>query len=182
MLRLTSDTAEAQSDAFKQQFQTEFEAWRNGIQAGQPAQYEASVTAILDKWWALTNQLSAQVENDQEGSSTDIAYLVKELETQKQVLADIQSEAVTRGDQADSVNPKSKPSPYTNLLGLQRTFRESTRSNIFVATMIFAVLALVAIAALTFSVVTGGEVFKAPFNTGPSMISGAAGGGRFRRQ
>ena len=182
MLRLTSDSAEQQSDAFKQQFETEYEAWRNGIQAGQPAQYEASVTSILDKWWAFTNQLSTQVESDQDGTSTIVADLVKELETQKQVLAELQSESVTRGDQADSVNPKSKPSPYTNILGLQRTFRESTRSNIFVATLVFAALALVAVAALVFSVVTGGEVMKAPFTAGPSMISSAAGGGRFRRQ
>jgi hypothetical protein len=180
MLRLTSASAAQQSDAFKQQFQTEYEAWRNGIQAGQPAQYEASVNSILDKWWAFTNQLSAQVESDQDGTSSTVADLVKDLETQKQVLAELESEAGTRGDQADSVNPKSKPSPYTNILGLQRTFRESTRSNIFVATLVFAALALVAVAALVFSVVTGGQVFKAPLLAGPSMISAAAGGGRNR--
>ena len=180
MLRLTSASAEQQSDAFKQQFTTEYEAWRNGIQAGQPAQYEASVTSILDKWWAFTNQMSSQVETEQDGTSTVVADLVKELETQKQVLADLQSESVTRGDQADSVNPKSKPSPYTNILGIQRTFRDSTRSNIFVATLVFAALALVAVVALIFSVITGGEVMKAPLSATPSTIS--VGGGKVRRQ
>lgn len=176
MLRLTSETASKQSDNFKQQFETEYEAWRNGIQAGQPAQYESSVNAILDKWWAFTNQMSAQVESEQDGTSIIVADLVRELETQKRVLADLQSESITRGDQADSVNPKSKPSPYTNILGLQRTFRESTRSNIFIATLIFASLALIAVAALVYFVVTGGQVFKAPF---PSSSS-ATGGGRNR--
>lgn len=179
MLRLTSESAAQQSDAFKQQFETEYEAWRNGIQAGQPAQYEASVSSILDKWWAFTNQLSGQVESEQDGTSAVVADLVKELETQKQVLAELQSESITRGDQADSVNPKSKPSPYTNILGLQRTFRESTRSNIFVATLIFAALALVAVAALIFSVVTGGAVFKAPIAT-TTTIGTIMGGGRNR--
>jgi hypothetical protein len=180
MLRLTSEVATQQSDAFKQQFETEYETWRNAIQAGQPAQYESSVNSILDKWWAFTNQLSGQVETTQGDTSTVISEMVRELETQKQVLAELQSESVTRGDQADSVNPKSKPSPYTNILGLQRTFRDSTRSNIFVATLIFAALALVAVAALVFAVVTGGEVLKAPMLAGPSTIS-VGGGGRFRR-
>jgi len=172
---LTSESASQQSAAFKQQFETEYDAWRNGIQAGQPAQYEASVSSILDKWWAFTNQLSSQVENEQDGTSAVIADLVKEMETQKQVLAELQSESITRGDQADSVNPKVTPSPYTNILGLQRTFRDSTRSTIFIVTLIFAVLALAAVGYLVYSVVMGGEVFK------PSYPVVGGGSKRFHR-
>jgi hypothetical protein len=181
MLRLTPESAEQQSAAFKQQFETEYEAWRNGIQAGQPVQYEASVNSILDKWWAFTNQLSTQAESEQNGTAAVVADLVKELETQKQVLAELTSESITRGDQADSLNPKARPSPYTNILGLQRTFRESTRSNIFVATMVFGALALVAIVFLVYSVVTGGVLFNVPYRESSEYIS-TGGGRRIRHQ
>jgi hypothetical protein len=180
MLRLTSDAASQQAANFKQQFDTEYAAWQNGIQSGQPAQYEASVNTILDKWWAFTNQLSGQVDTEQSGTTETVADLVKELETQKQILAELQSEAVTRGDQADSLNPKSRPSPYTNILGLQRTFRESTRSNIFVATMIFGALALVAVAFLAYSVIGGGVLFNVPYRESTEYVS-VGGGGRNRR-
>jgi hypothetical protein len=181
MLRWKAEDAANKSAEFRQFFEAEYTAWRNGIQAGQPEQYEASVNSILDKWWSFTNDLSAQAEQSQGDTEVVVADLVAEIETQKKILAELQSEATTRTDQADSLNPKSVPSPYTNMLGLQRTFRDSTRTSVFWASVVFAVLALAAAAALVISVVMGGEVFKAPFNQGPATLSAAAGGGRIRR-
>lgn len=136
--------AQARLDGLSQEYQTALTAWQNGVQAGNPAQYEAQVQDILRRWRQFTNDLRAQSEaaTANQGVMDLLGQLVAEVGDQQQTLTRLRSEAGTRADQADSLNPKVRPSPYTNILGLQRTFRESTRTAIFWVAIVFGALAL----------------------------------------
>jgi hypothetical protein len=138
------EKAQARLNGFAQEFQGAIASWQNGVQAGQPAQYEAQVQDILRRWRQFTNDLRAQSETAtaNQGVMDLLGQLVAEVGEQQQVLARLRSEAGTRGDQADSLNPKVRPSPYTNILGLQRTFKESTRTAIFWIAIVFGALTL----------------------------------------
>lgn len=137
-------TAQARLDRLSQEYQTAMTAWQNGVQAGNPAQYEAQVQDILRRWRQFTNDLRSQSEaaTANQGVMDLLGQLVAEVGDQQQTLVRLRSEAGTRADQADSLNPKVRPSPYTNILGLQRTFRESTRTTIFWVAIVFGALAL----------------------------------------
>jgi hypothetical protein len=136
--------AQARLDGISQEYQTALTAWQNGVQAGTPAQYEAQVQDILRRWRQFTNDLRAQSEaaTANQGVMDLLGQLVSEVGDQQQTLGRLRSEAGTRADQADSLNPKVRPSPYTNILGLQRTFRESTRTAIFWIAILFGALAV----------------------------------------
>ena len=138
------DAAQARLNGLAQEYQTALAAWQNGVQAGNPAQYEAQVQDVLRRWRQFTNDLRAQSEaaTANQGVMDLLGQLVAEVGEQQQTLARLRSEAGTRADQADSLNPKVRPSPYTNILGLQRTFRESTRTVIFWVAIVFGALAL----------------------------------------
>jgi hypothetical protein len=146
------------------EYLAEYEAtlagWKNGIQAGSPAQGQAAVEDVLRRWRQsiedTRHKSDMLMAND--GQMERLNQLVTSLEDERKVLERLRGEAVTRGDQADTVNPKSRPSPYTNLLGLQRTFRESTRMAILIASIIFGVLALVALGYLVYKIVVTGEI------------------------
>ena len=97
-----------------------------------------------------------------------LSELMTEAEEQRSVLARLQSEAGTRTDQADSLNPKVRSSPYTNIMGLQRTFRSGTRTAILIVAIVFAVLAVATLGYLVWRVVSEGEIVR----------SGAMVGGR----
>jgi hypothetical protein len=49
---------------------------------------------------------------------------------------------MTRDEQAYSVNPKITNSPYVNILGLRRSFRDTTQTGLIVASTLFGILAL----------------------------------------
>jgi hypothetical protein len=138
------DTAQGRLNSIVQEYQTALAAWQNGAQSGNPAQYEAQVQDILRRWRQFTNDLRGQSEaaTANQGVMDLLGQLVAEVGDQQQILARLRSEAGTREDQADSLNPKIRPSPYTNILGLQRTFRESTRTTIFWIAVVFGALAL----------------------------------------
>jgi hypothetical protein len=138
------EAAQARLTGLSQEYQTALTAWQNGVQAGNPAQYEAQVQDILRRWRQFTNDLRAQSEaaTENQGVMDLLGQLVAEVGEQQQTLARLRSEAGTRADQADSLNPKVRPSPYTNLLGLQRTFRESTRTAIFWVAIVIGAAAL----------------------------------------
>lgn len=136
--------AQSRLNGIAQEYQTALTAWQNGVQAGNPAQYEAQVQDILRRWRQFTNDLRAQSEaaTANQGVMDLLGQLVTEVGEQQQTLTRLRSEAGTRVDQADSLNPKVRPSPYTNILGLHRTFRESTRTAIFWLAIVFGALAL----------------------------------------
>ena len=166
--------AQARLNGIAQEYQTALAAWQNGVQAGNPAQYEAQVQDILRRWRQFTNDLQAQSEaaTANQGVMDILGQLVAEVGDQQQVLARLRSEAGTRADQADSLNPKVRPSPYTNILGLQRTFRESTRTAIFWIAVAFGALTLALGAYMAVQIfIQPGTIGVEIRSTGPVVIA-----------
>jgi hypothetical protein len=93
----------------------------------------------------------------------ELGQLVTRLADDKVLFDQLSAEAGTRTNQSDTVNPKIQPSPYTNLLGLQRIFRQSTQTGILIASIIFGILALAVLGYLVYIVqVTGAVVRSSP--------------------
>lgn len=135
-----------------------FEAYVNGLQSGQPQQTLAALEDVLRRWRQSIQKLRVQTDTliMSEGVIDALNQIVATVEDEKALLTKLRSESVTRTDQAVSVNPKVTPSPYTNILGLQRTFRSSTRQGIMIATIVFAVLAVGLVGYLGYQAVAGG--------------------------
>ena len=169
--------AQARLDGLSQEYQTALAAWQNGVQAGKPAQYEAQIQDILRRWRQFTNDIRAQSEaaTANQGVMDLLGQLVAEVGDQQQTLVRLRSEAGTRIDQADSLNPKVRPSPYTNILGLQRTFRESTRTAIFWIAVLFGAMAVSVIGYLGINLVYGQGTSSAL-----ALEGGSPGGGQVK--
>jgi hypothetical protein len=144
---------------------------------------ESRFQETLSQFRATVNSMLETADNTaNSGSVMDrLNQMVETLSQEKQILARLQSEAGTRVDQADSLNPKIRPSPYVNILGLERTFRDSTRIGILIASIVFGVLALATMGFLIYQVVASGESTAAPLITavGGALkhIKGLGGGG-----
>lgn len=166
-----------------QEFNEKYTAWVNNVQAGNPGQSQAAVEDVLRRWRQYSEELRAQSETvmSNEGVMDALAMLVSQVADEKSTLAKLQSEAVTRTDQADTLNPKTRPSPYTNILGLQRTFRGPTRTGVLIASIVFGVLALAVLGFLTYRVVVTGEIVKPGFimARGGGSSSSSVGGRRY---
>jgi len=128
---------------------------------------ESRFQETLSQFRATVNSMLETADNTaNSGSVMDrLNQMVETLSQEKQILARLQSEAGTRVDQADSLNPKIRPSPYVNILGLERTFRDSTRIGILIASIVFGVLALATMGFLIYQVVASGESTAAPLIT-----------------
>lgn len=168
-------TAEQRAREFKTEFDTLFTAYQNQIQSGASAQ--AAVGAIdnlLTRWRSFTNELRqvSETSSADGGAFDEASRVAAQLAELKQIAASYQSEAGTRIKQGDSLNPKSVPSPYTNILGLQRTFRASTRTGILIAAVIFSVLALGVLGFLVYKTVITGEIVA------PAYVASQQGGRR----
>lgn len=164
------NSAQTTAAAFLAEYQTAYTTWQNAIQAGNAAQNEAAVQDVLRRWRSFTQNLREQSDDAvaNEAVMDVLGAIVTERAELQQTLTRLESEAGTRTNQADSLNPKSRQSPYTNILGLQRVFRESTRTVIFWASVVFAVLALGAIGYLVYAtvVVTDNNAVVAEFRGG----------------
>jgi hypothetical protein len=164
-------TAQNQADAkarnaeFSAEFNQAYEAWRNAVQSGQPAQTEAAMEDVLRRWREYSEQLRTQSDMAvaNQGAMDALAAAVQRLQEQRSELEALQSEATTRGEQASSLNPKTRASPYTNILGLQRIFKAPTRTGILIATIVFAVLALGVLGFLVYQVVVSGQLAPASY-------------------
>ena len=169
--------AEEQIEGFMTEFNQAFEAWKNALQSGQSGQWDSALQDILRRWREYTETLRSQSDAAvaNEGIMARLAATVDQLTEQKSVLASLQSEAGTRTEAAYSVNPKVRASPYTNVLGLQRTFRESTRQGIIIATVVFAVLALAALGFLGWRIYVTGEVARAGYEMAGGFVSRGSG-------
>ena len=166
------DAAQQQINIFLAEYQTTMDQWKNSVQAGQNTQGEAAVQDVLRRWRQFTTDLQAQSTAATSNQSVMdlLSQLVGDVGEQKKILADLESEATTRVDQADSLNPKVRNSPYTNILGLQRTFRDSTRTMILIASIIFGVLAISTLVFLVY------QVIQSPDNVS-IRLSGSTGMG-----
>jgi hypothetical protein len=128
-----------------EKFNSSYEAWINGIQSGNPAQYQSQVEDVLRQWRGELERLRAESDHlmANEELIDELNTIVMQVTDERDQLRRLQSEQGTRADQSASVNPKPKQSPYTNILGLQRIFRPSTRLNIIIASVIFAILSVI---------------------------------------
>lgn len=138
------DAAVAQMIEYIEQTNAAFEAWYNSLQSGQQNQSQAALEEVLRRWRASLAQLRAESDSlmANDGQLEAMGAIVKEVSDLQATLQKLQSESGTRTDQAVSVNPKVTVSPYTNILGLQRTFRSSTRTGLLIAAIVFACLAI----------------------------------------
>lgn len=150
--------AELDTMAFAMEFHQAYETVKEKISTGATdndvmASYVA-VSEVLRRWRTHSDSLQNEVMDS--SHIDEFQRKLTELADQQAILARLESEAGTRADQAVSVNPKTTQSPYTNILGLQRTFRGPTRTALLVVGIIFAVLAVGGLGFLVFQLVTGG--------------------------
>ena len=133
-------------------------------------EWKQPVLNTLAEWRSFNENLST-VLHEQDSSVIDtIGPLAEQVVEQKQILQELKTVAGTRDNQVSSLNPKSTPSPYVNLLGLQRTFRPGTRTAILWVGVFFGFLTLCVISAMIFMFVTRGIVAT------PVLTGGARGG------
>lgn len=176
-----TDTDEQQARAQLEQLQTDYNTaysqWQGALASGSSdvsvATLKLRVQQSLEKWRAFVEQLrgrsDAIVAN--EGTMNRLFALVTEAKDQEDILDSLRGEAVTRADQAYTVNPKTRQTPYSNILGLRRVFRESTRSLIFYLSIVFAVLAVAVIGYVAYAIYSaGGTVVESAYR--------GVGGGR----
>lgn len=165
--------ADAEVAAFIIEFDEKWLAWRAAIQSGVPTAStgQAAVEDVVRRWQQSLAQLKGQSDIIMSNDNTmdELGQLAVQVAEEKNTLRKLRSEAGTRTDQADSVNPKSRASPYTNLLGLDRVFRSSTRFGILIASIVFGVLALGTLGFLIYQIVTSGNIIP------PSYIQGGSG-------
>lgn len=163
--------------AFAGEFHQAFEAVKEKIATGATdddvmSSYIA-VSEVLRRWRAHSDSLQNEVMDS--SHLDEFQRKLAELADQREILARLESEAGTRANQATSVNPKVTASPYTNLLGLQRTFRAPTRTALMIVGIVFAVLAIATLAFLVVQLVMtrgGGATYIAA--GGGGKVSGGA--------
>ena len=147
-------------------FDTTYETYiHQGVSAKQP------VINVLAEWREFNSTLSSELFEQDSSVINTLGPLADQVVEQKEILKKLQGIAGTRDQQVSSLNPKSAPSPYVNLLGLQRTFRPGTRTAILWAGVFFGFLTLCVLSAMIFMFVTRGFVAT------PVMV----GGGRHVR-
>lgn len=163
--------AEATNTTLKNQFSTRWAAWNDAINAGQidTSVQKAAVQDALTRWQANMNSLQSTSEQliGDNAAMSRISILAAQIATEKGELNKLLSESGTRSKQSDSVNPKIKSIPATNMLGLNRVFRSSTRLYLIILSVLFALLA---VAALIYFVSASGVITYIK-----SMLSGGTG-------
>jgi hypothetical protein len=171
---------QTQFDNYMGEFGKTFGGWRDGIQAGSPAQGLAATEEVLRRWRKHVEELRARSEQMlAAGEQMDsLQTLARQVADEKATLKELRDQAGTRAGQAGSVNPKVTTSPYVNILGLQRTFRQSTRDVLLGLSIAFGVLAIGTLGYLVYQVVASGEVSKMSFVASPASGSSMIGGGR----
>ena len=147
---------EAKTAAFAADFRAAMDAWKNQVQSGQPDAGKAIAASVLERWRG--NRVGLQTRAQQiadNGNMQELEILSGEVIEQRMQLDKLRDEAGTRVDQAASVNPKVRPSGYTNILGLNRIFRSSTWWTLLIASVIFGVLAVSLLGYITYKLYSG---------------------------
>jgi len=144
-------------DKFSNEFAARMADWENGLRAGQTGQWQAAVEDTLRRWRAKVDGLRTQSQmlDATNHEITDLERKIGEIMQAQTDLATLRAQAATREGQAGSLNPKVVPSPYTNILGLQRTFRDSTRFTILILSILFGIVAIGLLGWLTYMSVFG---------------------------
>jgi len=143
------------------EYEEKMEAWKNSLLAGSTTNVgQAAVEDVVRRLRQYVAQLQerSDVIASNDSVMESLGQLATEVAEEKETLKRLRSEAVTRTDQAESVNPKVTSSPYTNVWGLRRVFRNSSWFNIMIASIIFAILALASLSALVYSIIESGSL------------------------
>ena len=149
--------AEKRLDGFVAEFGDAIAAWKSAAAAGNSDQGQARVDDVLRRWRDFTGQLQAgSLMATADGSAMEhLTARLAEVSELRDTLSKLQGRVLTRTEQADSLNPKVTPSPYVNILGLQRTFRDSTRTGLLIASIVIGVIALAVLGFLVARFVLG---------------------------
>lgn len=137
------------------------DAWRNSVLSGSTSPVgQAAVEDVVRRLRQNISNLQANSEVIMSNDSVmeSLSQLAAQVADEKETLKRLRSEAVTRENQSDSVNPKVRGSPYTNMLGLHRTFRSSTWYAILIASIVFGLLALVAFGTFVYGIISSGSL------------------------
>jgi hypothetical protein len=116
----------------------------NPAQAHTVGPAKAQVDSVLNAWRSAVDSARTGSEAATANSTLidELSVLSSQVAKERETLRQLQSKQVTSKYQVGSVNPKITQSPYVNILGLRRNFRQSTRVGLIVASSIFGVLAL----------------------------------------
>jgi len=159
-----------------------YTTWTNTIQdsardpslAPEADKAAAQVNSVLQNLRLFVKDLQAtsSAALAQDDFLQKIRGLATQIAEEKTELAKLRSESITRDEQSQSLNPRAKPSPYINILGLHRTFRDSTRFAILMTSILFGVLACVCLAYLVVSLVSVSTAVN-PGSTQPVAVGGS---------
>jgi hypothetical protein len=150
-------SAEGDAAGFLAEFIAKWSAWQNSLRSGSSGSVgQAAVEDVVRRWQQSLQKLQAQSEfiASSDNAMDELGQMAVQVAEEKSALRKLRGEAITRADQADSLNPKVRSSPYTNLLGLERVFRSSTRVHLVIASIVFAILALGALTFLVYHSIT----------------------------
>lgn len=132
-MALTTESIKAFDDRYKELF-----AAAQGATSSTLASSRTNLQNHLDTWNAAVQEAVRRSQAD----ITKVSEKAATLAESQQTLQDLLAKQGTRDEQASSVNPKVTQSPYVNILGLRRNFRQNTRVGLIVASVAFGVLAL----------------------------------------
>lgn len=154
--------------------------WGSATQSGNAAQGQAAIEDVLRRWRGYTETLQAQALHSVDESQTmdKLREVVSSMNDERALLKRLQSEAGTRTEQADSVNPKVTESPYVNILKMQRTFSGAARTGILIAAIVIGILALGFLGFLIYRIATTGAVMQMGYQVAPSQMGGGGGSRR----
>ncbi len=136
--------AMAKLESFVGEYVRAMESWKSAAAAGNSGQGQAQVDDVLRRWRDFNERLQTGSIMAASGGNVmeRMAARLQEVNELRDTLTDLQARAITGGEQASSLNPKVTASPYVNILGLQRTFRDTTRRNLLIASIVIGILAL----------------------------------------
>ena len=139
-----------------------YNAWKTAIQtaATNPGLKDAVVATQGQVDTAIANWRAYVLEQRRlADTSTDLdslSRLAAKVAEEKDMLRQLREKEGTSIQQATSLNPKVVPSPYVNILNLQRNFRYNTKVGLIVASSVFGIAALGAIGLLVYKLSTTG--------------------------
>jgi len=174
--------ADAAITGYIEEYMAKWVDFGSAVQSGNTAQGQAAIEDVLRRWRGYTETLQSQALQSVDESHTmdKLREVVSSMNDERALLKRLQSEAGTRTEQADSVNPKVTESPYVNILKMQRTFTGAARTGILIASVVIGLLALGGLGFLVYRVTATGAIVQMGYQA-PSVMTGGGSGSGSRR-
>lgn len=177
-------SAETKVASFVNEFNAAYTTWSNAVQAQsrQSPAAQAATEDVLHRWRQYNEVLKDLTVLGMNDTSTmsGLAQSVAQVTEERSILSKLRGEVVTRTDQADSLDARISNSPYTNILGLQRTFRPATWNALLAAAILFGTLTLVLVGLLIWAVIHNKMTLVNYSIPRPVGVGVGGGGGRGR--